>query len=58
MPTEDEIYGVVCEEYNRFHREGPAKSLADLWQRRAARRIMELFAPKVREREPFVFRED
>lgn len=58
MPTEDEVYGVICEEFHGFHRDGPAKSLSDRWQRKAARRVMALFAPKIVQPKPFVYPED
>lgn len=55
MRSEDEVYKIICEEWDNFRRNGPAKTLGGRWQRKAARRIMELFEPKRRERPPFVY---
>ena len=37
--SEDDIFKIICEERETFHREGPSKTTHDLWQRKAARRI-------------------
>ena len=37
---EDKIFHIICDERETFHREGPAKTTNDLWQRQAARRIV------------------
>ena len=39
---EDDVFKIICEERDRFERQGPAKTLDDLWQRKAARRITAL----------------
>lgn len=40
--NEDKIFHIICDEREKFNREGPAKTTNDLWQRKAARRIMAL----------------
>lgn len=42
MITEDQIFHIICDERETFHRDGPAKTTNDLWQRKAARRIFAL----------------
>ena len=40
--TEEQVFNIICEEREAFQRLGPAKSMVELWQRKAAMRIMEL----------------
>ena len=46
---EDKIFQIICEEREMFQYEGPAKTMDDLWQRKAARRIMSVVDEYIRD---------
>ena len=46
---EDKIFQIICEERETFHRAGPAKSTNDLWQRKAAKRIVSVVDEYIRD---------